>query len=365
MTASHLARGVISRITIFLVCGVVVLTQINLRAQGPHRIDSLQIRAFSTPPGFQHHMELEENGSAKAPTILFSDGTPNAIQGGVYALARCEDVLYGIEFVDGPGTDCRLVRINTTGFAQAIRVSTASIGHIAVEGLAAANGELYGMSVDFEKHTSSLIKINKETGVGTLVGEGSFNVIIMGFAYDPVAQKFYGAGVPFGGGADAVNEPNLYEINKTTGATTKIGDLGTTLHSLAWHPILGLIGAFHQLHQINTSTGAAVPVDANAEFAHDDNPDNGVYALASEIGEITPGSSSLKITNLAHSASTSDLIITFTSEEGKAYEIQVSNDLGFFSRLFDATGATGSDTTTVEANTAGFPARYYRIAEKP
>ena len=250
---------------------------------------------------------------------------------------------------------------------QAVRVSTQSIGQPAVEGLTVCDGELYGISISFSEHKSRLIKINKETGVGTPVAPaGSFNVVLMGLAYDPVAQKFYGAGVPWGGGGpDPVNESNLYEIDRNTGVTTKIGDLGTPHHSLAWHPTLGLIGGLHRLNKINTTTGAATPVDASAEFAHDGNPKNGIYGLASEVGDIAPPAGvPVKITKVANAPDPLNVAITFTSEPGQPYEVQVSTNLDFFGRLFDAVGAAASTETTVEANTAGLLFRYYRIAHK-
>ena len=364
MKMRHTGKEVGSRVFCALISGVLILTHLNSFAQGPYRIDALQYRGFTVPPGFQHRMALQESGVADTPEIIFGDGTPNTFRGGIFALARCGEFLYGIEFVNGPGTDCRLVRITTTGFTQAVRVGTVPIGHPAVEGLAAVDGELYGISVSFPNHTSRLIKINKETGVGTAIGEeGPFNVIIMGLAYDPVGKKLYGAGVPWGEGETAVNEANLYQINLSTGEISEIGALGTLLHSLTWHPILGLIGAFHQMFQISTTTGAATAVDPNAEFAHDDTPGNGVYALASEVGEIVSPTGSLRITDVVFLPETLDLGITFTSEPGKSYEIQVSNNLDFFSRLSDAVGAADSNETTVEANTAGQPARYYRVVQ--
>ena len=246
MKTRHLGNGVGSRISSVLISGVLVLTHLNSFAQGPYRIDALQFRGFSSPPDFQQRMGIQESGAADTPEFLFGDGTPNTYRGGIFALARCGEFLYGVEFVDSAGADCRLVRITTTGFSQAVRVGTVPSGQPAVEGLAAVDGELYGISIDFPKHTSRLIKIDKETGTGTAIGdEGPFNVIIMGLAYDPVGKKLYGVGVPWGEGEEAVNEANLYEINVSTGEISKIGALGTLLHSLTWHPILGLIGAFH------------------------------------------------------------------------------------------------------------------------
>ena len=96
-----------------------------------------------------------------------------------------------------------------------------------------------------------------------------------------------------------------------------------------------------------------------------------IYAAAlpvSEIANIANGSGGdsadgIQITAVKFLGVVEGVEITFESEPGRDYEIQVSNFLDNFSRLLDAKGAQGA-TTTVTALSGGFRARYYRIREK-
>ena len=97
-----------------------------------------------------------------------------------------------------------------------------------------------------------------------------------------------------------------------------------------------------------------------------------IYAAAlpaSEIAEIASSgenggqSDAIQITAVEFQGTTADVDITFTSEPGRDYEVQVSDFLNNFSRLQDATGADGT-TTQVSASTGGLGARYYRIRVK-
>ena len=253
----------------------------TVAAENGPTVFGIQTRAYSSPASFQHLAPINRSGELAQPSILFGDGTPNSVVGGIWGLAAIGDQIYGTEFVDGSGVDCRLLRVNRTGFAQGVRVGTAAIGFPAVEGLASDGSNLYGASLDFASHSTTLIMIDPATGIGTSIGAGSFNVIIVGLAYDPVRQKLFGCGVPFGGGADAVNENNLYEIDTQTGATTLVGALGTALQGLAWDSELGLVGSYRQLFAVDTETGVATAVNAGVDFADQAADGNGVYALAS------------------------------------------------------------------------------------
>ena len=312
-------------ITVIIPALLVAILPLSSRANFVPEIFGLQIRGFSTPPDFQHWLPIDTDGTPGEASIVFGDGTPNSFVGGIWALARLDDVIYGVEWVDGAGAETRLVRFSTAGFVQGVRVGTEPIGFRTIEGLAAGNGMLYGASVDFDAHSTSIVTIDPVTGVGgETIGTGPFNVILTGLAFDPIGGMLYGCGLPWGGGDTAVNDPNLYRINPQTGAFTLVGNIGTQLHSLAWHGSLGLIGAFRQLYQVDTSTGVGTVLNAGVDFAHDGTDGNGVYGLAAEIGDVP--AAPFRITDIRIGPG-GDLIISWESEAGASYAVLHKTDI--------------------------------------
>ncbi len=72
----------------------------------------------------------------------------------------------------------------------------------------------------------------------------------------------------------------------------------------------------------------------------------------------------LEITGFEYLGAAEGANLTFTSEPGTAYEVQVSRFLNDFSRLQDATGAEGATSTTVNVSSGGLDTRFFRIIEK-
>ena len=291
------------------------------QASAQANLFGVQIRAST--PNFQLFVNINDDSTVANP-----DSPLFVLTGGIYGAAVREGVFYAVELENGSSLDY-LVTIPTEGNALGARVSANSIGFSAVEGLANVNGQLMAVSLDFPAHTSKLISINHETSVGTLIGEGSFNVILRGLAYDPVSRILYGVGIPWGDGATAINNPNLYIVNPANGATTLVGDLGTVLESLTWSSTLGLVGGFDHLYQINTSTGQATQIGAtdytdglgtgSAIF-------NGIYGLASSSVPDEIELTAFSITSVSLN-SEGQLKLSWDSETGLSFKVECNPSL--------------------------------------
>ena len=239
----------------------------------------VQIRASSplNQDRWQLFLCINDDSTVANPLApLFNDGS------GVFGAAFKDGVFYHVEWVDGT-TQYFLATTAHEGPANSSRVSGNPIGFVEMNALANVEGQLMAISLDTPNHVSRLISIDHETGIGTLIGEGSFNVILRGLAYDPIKKILYGVGIPWGGGATAVNENNLYTINTETGATTRVGDLGTRLESLTWIATRGLVGAFDYLYQVDPDTGSTTQI-GDTDFTDGQGTgegiDNGIWALA-------------------------------------------------------------------------------------
>lgn len=107
---------------------------------------------------------------------------------------------------------------------------------------------------------SDLYTMNSTTGVGTSVGPTGYS--ITGLAFHPATSALYGVT----GGSDPTNPKSLLLIDKTTGAATLIGALGSTgpipdicftSDGTLWG--VDSTGTSH-LYTINLSTGAATSI---------------------------------------------------------------------------------------------------------
>ncbi len=235
--------------------------------------DIFAVQSRLSTPNFQLFLELNDDSSVLSSGPLFSPA------GGVYGMTFHDDTVYAIELENGTFVDY-LATIPHEGFfvGQGSRVGTSSVGFPSVESLASANGQLLATSLDFSAHMTTLISIDATTGVGTAIGTGDRDVMIVGLAYDPTSATLFGAGTPFG---TLVDDPNLYTLDMNTGATSLIGNMGHGIQSLTWHEDLGLIGAFDQLYQIDTTTGAASVIGAGNFTDGMPATFNGIYSLAS------------------------------------------------------------------------------------
>ena len=304
---------------------VLVLTSFASLASAQQELFGVHIRA-SSPQGqdrWQLFNHINDNSTIANPlTTLFNDGS------GVYGAAFKDGVFYQTELMNN-STQYFLATTDSMGDALSRRVGEADIGFGDVEGLANVEGQLMGISLDFDGHVSRLISIDHETGLGTLIGVGSFNVILRGLAYDPLTKILYGAGIPWGGGETAVNENNLYTINIETGATTLIGDLDTRIESLAWTVSLGLVGSFDNLYQINPFTGAATQIESTDYANGLGTPQgsiNGIWALAGVVNfddvEVTPFSVTSISLNESNQAK-----IAWESESGFTFYVECNPSL--------------------------------------
>jgi len=101
--------------------------------------------------------------------------------------------------------------------------------------------------------TNNLGSINLATGAATLIGPhaGAANAV-SGLAYDSDDDILYGAG----------NSSNLVIVNRATGSTTAVGELGQRIDGLAYdksrHTLFGVSAS--GLYTINRTTGAATLV---------------------------------------------------------------------------------------------------------
>lgn len=73
-----------------------------------------------------------------------------------------------------------LITVPVVGTALGSRVIAVLIGFPAVEALATVDDQIYGASVDFAAHQTSLIT----SSAGTKVREVSIDAIVVGMAYD-------------------------------------------------------------------------------------------------------------------------------------------------------------------------------------
>ncbi|MCZ6673840.1 MAG: hypothetical protein O7C75_12980 [Verrucomicrobia bacterium] len=341
------------------VSAILMITASAASAQGS--LYGVQNRA-SSPQGqdsWQLFNHINDDSTVANPnSALF------VIAGGIYGAAFKDDVFHGVELENGTSKEF-LVTIPHEGDALGSRVSENEIGFSDIEGLANVEGQLMGISLDFPGHVSRLISINHETGVGTLIGQGSFNVIIRGLAYDPIAKILYGVGIPWGAGETAVNENNLYIISTETGATTLVGDLGTRLESLAWTATLGLVGSFDHLYQINTSTGVATQIgttDYTNGLGTPEGSINGIWALAGMVNfddvEVTPFS----ITSIALNNS-SQAVLAWESESGFTFHVECNPSLDGETWIQVSESLSGQPTSMnyTVADPETLDPRFYRV----
>ena len=272
-----------------LICLVCLLSSSAAVAQA--LVYGIQTRTDSpmSQPRWQLFLCINDDSSIANPlSALFNDGS------GVFGAAFKDGIFYHVEWESGT-SNYYLATTAHEGNANSSRVSGTPIGFVEMNALANVEGQLMAISLDTPNHVSLLISIDDSNGTGTLIGQGSFNVILRGLAYDPLNKVLYGAGIPWGGGATAVNENNLYTVDTATGATTLVGDMGTRLESLTWTPSRGLVGAFDRLYQVDTNTGTATPIgETDLTDGQGVGPeiDNGVWALAAQANlddiELTP-----------------------------------------------------------------------------
>ncbi len=184
-------------------------------------------------------------GAASAVGATFGFGSVNGLAVAPSPVPAALPPLFGL----ASGT-AELIKVDR---ASGIGTLVGNTGWPGIDGLAynRNTGILYGVA----NNSVALLIINKATGAGTQVGNTGFTAI-NGLAYDPNANKLYGA--------DMFTD-QLLVLDTGTGAATAIGALGFGLvQGLAFDPntntLYGVDEATSQLLTINTTTGAGTAV---------------------------------------------------------------------------------------------------------
>ena len=320
-------------------------------ALGADSIFTVQNR--SSTPNFQLFLNLDTDGSIVMTGPLYGPA------GGVYGLAFLGEILYAVELENGTGDEYLATIPHQGAFGQGSRVAGGAnpVGYSNVEGLAVADGVIYATSLDFTGHRTRLITIDAGTGVGTLVGTGSTDAMIVGLAFDPNGDVLYGAGIPF-----ATANRQLYTINRATGATAPIAPLNVAIQGLAWDSVLGLIGAFEKLYQINTQTGATTQVGSEDFTDNQAGPFNGLYGLATLIPAASDPPEPAEITDLEMLGE--NVRMTWKSIAGFDYGVETTTDLSAdnWSLISGSRKpATGSVSDYTHVGGGGGAFRFYRI----
>ncbi len=162
--------------------------------------------------------EEYNNCNSNPPNVLFS---VNFTSG----LAYVGDTLYGLEWEGGSGPRIFLYRFKKTGIcAEGERVGLLPVGITNLESLAycPTTGDLYSTTFAFGTHLGGLVRIDRATGVGELVGGPmAVDVRIVGLTYDPFTDSLLGISSAF-----ATRGVELLRINQHTGQETLIGPIG-------------------------------------------------------------------------------------------------------------------------------------------
>lgn len=147
----------------------------------------------------------------------------------------------------------RLVRVDAANGALA-DVGGLGLTNVDIEGLASnpLTGGLFGIDDNMDR----LVRINPQTGVGTVVSTFGFDVDDVGLTFRPDGVLF------FANSRSGDTQPELFNVDTTTGAATLVGQLSQKVNGLAFfgNTLFGLGNT--QLLTINTTTAAITVVGA-------------------------------------------------------------------------------------------------------
>jgi hypothetical protein len=233
------------------------------------------MKALDAPPGGEPTLSDVglQTGSARVPLEYAAcaepEGAVNALRGAgpVAGLAYWRDRLYGIELI-GPdaylfGADAYLVELAPSVCAEGTRVGVAPVGFAGLESLAACpDGSLYSADWDPAAGRARLVRIDRASGVGALVGSHQLpqDLRVVGMTCAGDGTLF---ALSSGGGARA---PELLTLDPGTGVEAVIGPTGTAngeLQSLELDrssATTRLVAAGATLYGVDPATGAATPV---------------------------------------------------------------------------------------------------------
>jgi len=314
--------------------------------------DCRAVHSRSSSPGeFTRFVHLNDDSTIKPSPDNFLRPTGAVCYGAAFK----DGIFYGIEFAGGL---YRLVTIPLVSLHN--RVQIGLVGFPAVEALACVEGQLIAANLDTSPpHHTDFISIDSTTGIGTLIGEGSLDVMIVGLAYDPVADVLYGVGMPYA----TVSGYNLYTINPATGATSLVGNIGHPVQSLTVSPSLGLVGAMGNLISIDPDNGAGTVIgstDYTLGMGVGPTIYNGLYALASPPPSAAPADFLIfSITRTPGGV----VNLEWTSETG--YDFQVKHGTSLSAGAFSPVSGIlpGTAGTMTFMHSPGAPTGFY-VVEK-
>jgi hypothetical protein len=167
-----------------------------------------------------------EYGSCAEPS-----GSLQAVRGAgeLVGLAYWQDRLYAIER-SASGSDAWLVELAGSVCADATRVGAGTVGFSGLEALAAcSDGTLYSADWDDASGRSRLIRIDRATGAGALVGSHlmATDLRIVGLSCAPDGTTLWALGAGSGG-----RPAELLTLSPTTGIESVIGATGTAVGAL-------------------------------------------------------------------------------------------------------------------------------------
>ena len=190
------------------------------------------------------------------------EGSVNAVRGveSTVGLTRWRDRLYGLERA-GAAQDAFLYRMAPSVCADGTRVGGLAVGFPGLESLAACpDGALYSADWDAGTGRARLVRIDRESGVGSLVGAYLMapDLRVVGLACSADGGTLWA--LSSGAGA---RPPELLRIAPATGVETLVGPTGTPTGALQELELdraasgTRLLAAGSALYQIDTTTGAA------------------------------------------------------------------------------------------------------------
>ncbi len=228
----------------------------------------LPLKAIDAPAGGEPRLVdvSAASGAARVPLEYGSCAEPvgsvNAVRGvgTTVGMAYWNGRLYGLELA-GAGPDTYLYEMAPSVCAVGTRVGSSAIAFSGLESLAAcADGWLYSASWDAAAGRARLVRIDRTTGLGAVVGSQQMaqDRRIVGLACPSDGSALWA--LTSGGGS---RPAELLRVDPATGVETAIGPTGTPVGALLALELdrgaasTRLLAAGTALYSLNPATGAA------------------------------------------------------------------------------------------------------------